>query len=135
MLHRLSLEEHDSITSFDMLPSEFEKLDFSSGTPSMASVYGKSSESGSVDSGSTLAQEPSSPRSLKSSLTSSLRRRSSSHSSTDRRKKKDDALVRWLRDGTVIYKSVGLGLMDLTVGMHLIKVAAARGVGTTIEGF
>ncbi|KAL2755949.1 hypothetical protein ACRALDRAFT_1070882 [Sodiomyces alcalophilus JCM 7366] len=48
---------------------------------------------------------------------------------------RDASLAHWLRDGTVIYKSVGLGLMDLTVGMHLIKLAEEKGVGTRIEGF
>ncbi|ROT36662.1 NAD(P)-binding protein [Sodiomyces alkalinus F11] len=48
---------------------------------------------------------------------------------------KDASLAKWLRDGTVIYKSVGLGLMDLAVGMHLIKVAEEKGVGTRIDGF
>ncbi|KAK4217247.1 hypothetical protein QBC37DRAFT_438245 [Rhypophila decipiens] len=46
-----------------------------------------------------------------------------------------DRLSRWLAKGNVIYKSVGLGLMDLTVGMHLVKYAQERGVGTTVPGF
>ncbi|GAO16323.1 hypothetical protein UVI_02017100 [Ustilaginoidea virens] len=49
--------------------------------------------------------------------------------------KKEDGLARWLRDGTVVYKSVGLGLMDLVVGMHLVKLANEKNVGTQIEGF
>lgn len=49
--------------------------------------------------------------------------------------KKEDSLSRWLRDGTVVYKSVGLGLMDLVVGMHLVKLANAKKVGTHIKGF
>ncbi|KAL2015761.1 hypothetical protein VTK56DRAFT_4871 [Thermocarpiscus australiensis] len=44
-------------------------------------------------------------------------------------------LVPWLETGNVIYKSVGLGLMDLTVGMHLINYAKEKGVGSHIEGF
>jgi ornithine cyclodeaminase/alanine dehydrogenase-like protein (mu-crystallin family) len=35
----------------------------------------------------------------------------------------------------VVYKSVGLGLMDLVVGTHLIEVAQEKNVGTRIEGF
>jgi hypothetical protein len=42
---------------------------------------------------------------------------------------------KWLRDGNVVYKSVGVGLMDLAVGNHLVKVAREKGVGTTIENF
>jgi ornithine cyclodeaminase/alanine dehydrogenase-like protein (mu-crystallin family) len=44
-------------------------------------------------------------------------------------------LVRWLREGTVIYKSVGLGLMDLVVGTHLINVANQKQVGTQVADF
>jgi len=53
----------------------------------------------------------------------------------DGQKKTDRARAKWLRDGNVIYKSVGLGLMDLVVGNHMITVARELGVGTTIEGF
>lgn len=53
------------------------------------------------------------------------------------RKKKEgeDHLCRWLQSGNVIYKSVGLGLMDLTVGMKVIAFAKEKGVGTHVEGF
>ncbi|RCI10294.1 hypothetical protein L249_8461 [Ophiocordyceps polyrhachis-furcata BCC 54312] len=61
--------------------------------------------------------------------------RKSSSSSSDGEKKKEDSLARWLRDGTVVYKSVGLGIMDLVVGMQLIKLARSKGIGTQIEGF
>lgn len=49
--------------------------------------------------------------------------------------KEDESLTEWLRAGTVIYKSVGFGLMDLTVGTHLVQFANEKGVGTQIEGF
>ncbi|KAI9806774.1 MAG: hypothetical protein M1825_006231 [Sarcosagium campestre] len=41
----------------------------------------------------------------------------------------------WLAKGNVIYKSVGLGLMDLTVGLDLVRLANDRGVGTMIPDF
>ncbi|KAK3292543.1 uncharacterized protein B0H64DRAFT_347465 [Chaetomium fimeti] len=44
-------------------------------------------------------------------------------------------LVQWLQTGNVIYKSVGIGLMDLSVGMHLIEYAKEKGVGTHVQGF
>lgn len=50
-------------------------------------------------------------------------------------KERDDRLVRWLQTGNVIYKSVGLGLMDLTVGMYLVDFATDRGIGTLVPGF
>ncbi|EPE04949.1 hypothetical protein F503_00103 [Ophiostoma piceae UAMH 11346] len=62
-------------------------------------------------------------------------RRSSSSASVDRRKKKEDQSARWLQRGNVIYKSVGLGLMDLSVGLHLIDFAHEKGVGTRVDGF
>ncbi len=44
-------------------------------------------------------------------------------------------LKRWLMGGNVIYKSVGLGLMDICVGEDLVMMARERGYGTTVEGF
>jgi ornithine cyclodeaminase/alanine dehydrogenase-like protein (mu-crystallin family) len=41
----------------------------------------------------------------------------------------------WLQTGNVIYKSVGVGLMDLAVGMFLIEYAKTKGVGTYVQGF
>ncbi|KAK3994570.1 hypothetical protein QBC44DRAFT_322298 [Cladorrhinum sp. PSN332] len=52
-----------------------------------------------------------------------------------RKKAGDKHLAKWLQSGNVIYKSVGLGLMDLTVGMHVVKLAKKKGVGSHIEGF
>ncbi|EME45540.1 hypothetical protein DOTSEDRAFT_71295 [Dothistroma septosporum NZE10] len=44
-------------------------------------------------------------------------------------------LKEWLTRGNVIYKSVGLGLMDVVVGNDLLVKAQVRGIGTTIENF
>ncbi|KAL8729753.1 MAG: hypothetical protein Q9181_004898 [Wetmoreana brouardii] len=44
-------------------------------------------------------------------------------------------LKRWLQAGNVIYKSVGLGLMDICVGEDLVMLARERGFGTSVEGF
>ncbi|CAK7269073.1 hypothetical protein SEPCBS119000_003385 [Sporothrix epigloea] len=75
--------------------------------------------------------------SLLSSLTPgrSSHRRSSSQASSDRRKKAEDHSARWLQRGNVIYKSVGLGIMDLSVGLHLIGFARKKGVGIQVDGF
>ncbi|KAK5987858.1 hypothetical protein PT974_11993 [Cladobotryum mycophilum] len=57
-------------------------------------------------------------------------------SSSERdKKKKEDGLSLWLSNGTVVYKSVGLGLMDLVVGMHMVQVAKKKHVGAEISGF
>jgi ornithine cyclodeaminase/alanine dehydrogenase-like protein (mu-crystallin family) len=53
----------------------------------------------------------------------------------DRKKRKDDQMASWLEVGNVIYKSVGLGLMDLTVGTYLIQYAKEKEVGSHIDGF
>ncbi|MCJ1391099.1 hypothetical protein MMC18_003961 [Xylographa bjoerkii] len=47
----------------------------------------------------------------------------------------EKGLKRWIEGGNVIYKSVGLGLMDLCVGEDLVTLARDRGVGTTIDEF
>lgn len=53
----------------------------------------------------------------------------------NRHPEKEDDLARWLQAGNVIYKSVGLGLMDLTVGMHLVKFAEDKGAGAHVPSF
>jgi len=47
----------------------------------------------------------------------------------------NEGLKEWLTKGNVIYKSVGLGLMDVVVGNALVECARERGVGVTIEHF
>ncbi len=47
----------------------------------------------------------------------------------------EEGLLEWLTKGNVIFKSVGIGLMDLVVGGDLLMLARERGVGTTIENF
>ncbi len=44
-------------------------------------------------------------------------------------------LLEWLTKGNVIYKSVGMGLMDIVVSQDLIRLAKERDVGVTIEDF
>lgn len=47
----------------------------------------------------------------------------------------ESGLREWLTKGNVIYKSVGLGLMDVVVGNELVRLANERGVGTRIDDF
>ena len=47
----------------------------------------------------------------------------------------EKGLVNWLTQGNVIYKSVGLGLMDLVVGGDIVTLANERGIGTRIPDF
>ncbi|KAI9664679.1 MAG: hypothetical protein M1821_006126 [Bathelium mastoideum] len=47
----------------------------------------------------------------------------------------DGGLIEWLSKGNVIYKSVGLGLMDVITGGDVVRIADERGVGTRVEGF
>ncbi len=61
-------------------------------------------------------------------------RRSSSRGDVGKQEK-EDHLARWLQGGNVIYKSVGLGLMDLAVGIKLIHCAKEKGIGTHVDGF
>lgn len=41
----------------------------------------------------------------------------------------------WLRSGLVIYKSVGVSVMDLTAGQRLLTLAREKGLGTTLTDF
>jgi ornithine cyclodeaminase/alanine dehydrogenase-like protein (mu-crystallin family) len=47
----------------------------------------------------------------------------------------NSGMKEWLTRGNVIYKSVGLGLMDVVVGHGLIDFATEKGIGTRIENF
>lgn len=129
MLQKTAMAENDETDTGSVISTssaEFEKLDL-----------------GSIGSGSAMASvlSPEKTPSFSSKTSSpdtrrfSLPRRSSSHSSADRQKRREDHLARWLQGGNVIYKSVGLGLMDLTVGMKLIEIAKEKGLGSHIEGF
>ncbi|KAK1728420.1 UbiD family decarboxylase [Colletotrichum acutatum] len=141
MLRRMQDEEDAASASADsdaasIAASELEKLDFS-GTPSIKSAFSGSDGASVSEPRSSISKdstETSGSSGGSSSKGPSMLRRSSSQRSADKRKK-EDALVRWLKDGTVIYKSVGLGLMDLSVGMHMIQLAKEKGIGTQIEGF
>lgn len=44
-------------------------------------------------------------------------------------------LSTWLQEGLVVYKSVGVGVMDLAIGQHLLTVAASRNIGLRVEDF
>ncbi|KAI9725947.1 MAG: hypothetical protein M1828_002275 [Chrysothrix sp. TS-e1954] len=50
-------------------------------------------------------------------------------------KEGDGGLQEWLARGNVIYKSVGIGLMDVVVGMEIVRLAEERGIGTFVEDF
>ena len=47
----------------------------------------------------------------------------------------EKGLLEWLERGNVLYKSVGLGLMDLVVGGEVVRLGRDRGVGTIIPDF
>ncbi|KAJ6156790.1 Ornithine cyclodeaminase/mu-crystallin [Penicillium chrysogenum] len=47
----------------------------------------------------------------------------------------EKSLREWAQRGNVIYKSVGLGLMDLVTGGDLVRLARERKLGTTVEDF
>ncbi|OJJ47762.1 hypothetical protein ASPZODRAFT_131326 [Penicilliopsis zonata CBS 506.65] len=47
----------------------------------------------------------------------------------------EKSLHDWVERGNVVYKSVGLGLMDLVTGGDLIRLARERNIGTTVEDF
>lgn len=133
MLRRMKMDEESASDSSSYLStdsastptSEFDKLDLNSG-PSLSSAFRSS-----IDGGSRPNSRPSSP-----SRSIFHRSKSSQSGNSDRKKQeKENHMCRWLQAGNVIYKSVGLGLMDLTVGLKIIEFAKQKGVGTHVEGF
>ena len=110
----------------------------------LASIFRESSESSGGAGGSASNSKSPSRKSSFSSISRKssfvLRRRHGSAASQDGRPKKrqtekEDQRSRWLNRGNVVYKSVGMGLMDLVVGGDLVKLARDRGIGVTIHGF
>lgn len=88
----------------------------------------------------------SSRRSSRSSSFSDIKRRSSlvfrkrkhtlgNHPPERQPSKDEQEMNDWLVNGNVIYKSVGLGLMDLVVGVDVVKLANIKHIGTTIPDF
>lgn len=140
MLHRIKMDEESSSDDTGSLvsssgastapsSSDLEKLSLGSG-PSMSSVYSSSN----TDEPDSSSRPPSRPGSL------FHRRKTSQSGSSDggagkRKREREDHMCRWLQAGNVIYKSVGLGLMDLTVGMKVVESAREKGVGTHVPGF
>ncbi|RYC63281.1 hypothetical protein CHU98_g2916 [Xylaria longipes] len=160
MIRRLATEEGASprpSTEADSLSESIDKLDFSSQSSAMSAVYG----TGSNTTGSTAGTDSGSISKRSSSQSPSRARRGSdsggggsgggtsgfhipgfrhhkrtaSSRSEKTAQKHDEHLSRWLTSGNVIYKSVGLGLMDLVVGLEVVKLANARDVGTRVENF
>ena len=46
-----------------------------------------------------------------------------------------EALETWLQEGLVIYKSVGMGIMDLSVSKALLELASSAGIGSKVDEF
>ncbi|KAL5598603.1 hypothetical protein BROUX41_003471 [Berkeleyomyces rouxiae] len=69
------------------------------------------------------------------SFSSMFRRRSRSKLRAAAKLAKDETMTRWLYKGNVIYKSVGMGTMDLVAGMHVVRLAKAKGIGLDVPGF
>ncbi|KAK7992095.1 hypothetical protein PG988_000889 [Apiospora saccharicola] len=154
---RKAAQEEDSIASSTPssadISSDLDKLDLTSGSSAMSSIYGRNSteaalerrgsggngEGSSADAGRGW-MSPKRSGSYTSLFSKKHKRRSSSQGS-DRTKQQQqqqnepDHLARWLTSGNVIYKSVGLGLMDLVVGTELIRLAKEKGIGHHIADF
>lgn len=61
--------------------------------------------------------------------------RHAAQQSTEDTADEEKSLREWVERGNVIYKSVGLGLMDLVTGGDLVRLARERNLGTTVEDF
>jgi ornithine cyclodeaminase/alanine dehydrogenase-like protein (mu-crystallin family) len=46
-----------------------------------------------------------------------------------------DGLETWLEDGFVVYKSVGVGIMDIAIGSKLLEMAKEKGKGMHLTDF
>ncbi|KAJ4316976.1 hypothetical protein N0V94_005183 [Neodidymelliopsis sp. IMI 364377] len=83
-------------------------------------------EEGLDDDGVELGEAP---------VTKKKRRGSGKAKEEEHGDKQHQSLLEWLQKGNVIYKSVGLGLMDVVVGTDLVRLADERSIGTRIDNF
>ena len=44
-------------------------------------------------------------------------------------------LQRWLRDGLLVYKSIGVSMTDLAASKAILEIAARQGLGVSIQDF
>ncbi|KAI0102287.1 UbiD family decarboxylase [Nemania sp. FL0031] len=145
-------ESSQASTEGDSITESVEKLELTSQSSAMSSVFGTGSTDNETNSSKrSSSQSPtrtrhgsdaskprtSSPSGFRLPSFRHHKRTLSQRSSPEEKEfqKHDDHLARWLTSGNVIYKSVGLGLMDLVVGLELIKLANKKGVGTRVENF
>lgn len=144
------------------ISSDLERLDLTPGSSAMSSIYGRNSAEAALErrgsgggglngegsssggGGADVGRGSWSPKRSGSytSLFSKKHKRRSSSQGSNRSKQQQqqqqnqpDHLARWLTSGNVIYKSVGLGLMDLVVGTELIRLAQEKGIGHHIADF
>ncbi|KAI5288127.1 hypothetical protein KEM55_009168, partial [Ascosphaera atra] len=47
----------------------------------------------------------------------------------------DRSLLQWMRKGIVVFKSVGMGMMDILLGGEILRIATAQQVGTIVPDF
>ncbi|KAI0539070.1 UbiD family decarboxylase [Xylaria digitata] len=137
MIKRLAREDDGSSqhsTETTSLSDSVDKLDLGSQSSALSSVYGTGSVgNGSGSSKRSTSQSPSrgssgaraaSPSGFHLPFRHHKRTRSQRSTAEEKEhQKRDDHLARWLTSGNVIYKSVGLGLVDLVAGLEVIKLA------------
>ncbi|KAE9370403.1 NAD(P)-binding protein [Stipitochalara longipes BDJ] len=135
------LDIHDDDSTSDTDESSRKSVDMLSPTDGMSSLAMALRDSAIEDgSGTPSAKSPSRKSSFTLSRKGSfsLRSRNSSQGPSGRKKKqteKENEMCSWLSSGNVIYKSVGMGLMDLVVGADLVKIARTKNIGVTIDVF
>lgn len=137
----IPFDVHDDDSPSDTDDSSRKSVDMLSPADGMSSLAMAFRESA-IEDGSATPTSKSPSRKSSFSLSRkgffSLRSRNSSQRPTDRKKKqteKEDQMCSWLSSGNVIYKSVGMGLMDLVVGADLVRIAREKKIGITIDDF
>ena len=110
-------------------------------TNSMAGVFGSGKRTPSIGklssrtSFSASIGEKLRSMSIDSSKTGHSRKYDRTPKRSNSNQGRNDVMARWLGKGNVIYKSVGMGLMDLVVGKEVLSLARSRDVGVSIPDF
>jgi len=143
-LHEHEDDNESAIDDPDPSPQSHSSLDLSDGRSSLrAALEGLDKEGGSGSRRSSRSGSRSGSFSTSLSRRSSVVFRRRKHSVdgdhtpglVHKQSKDEKEMSEFLCRGNVIYKSIGLGLMDLVVGADIVDLANSKNIGTKIPNF
>jgi len=129
-------EDDESAIDDSETPSSPGSLSLSDGKSSLASALSETTGEGGLSSRRSSRSNSFTNTSRRGSLIFRKRNHTLGDHGLEKKQSKDEReMNNWLVNGNVIYKSVGLGLMDLVIGVEIVALAKTKGVGVTVPDF